>query len=111
MLYYRRPSKDIYDDGILFLDFAEQTAYLNGKVITLSPMEFKMLNLFRQNPKQVLTRQQILEKLWDAEEKYVDEHTLTTTISRIRGKIETEGTSYIKTIYGMGYQWTGGERK
>lgn len=40
---------------------------------------------------------------------YVDEHTLTTTLSRIRGKIETNGTVYIKTVYGMGYKWTGGE--
>ena len=40
---------------------------------------------------------------------YVDEHTLTTTLSRIRGKIETDGTVYIKTVYGMGYKWTGGE--
>ena len=53
-----------------------------------------------------------LEKLWDAEERFVDEHTLTTSISRIRSKIETDGGApYIKTIYGMGYQWMGGEAK
>ena len=70
-----------------------------------------MLNLFLKNPKQVLTRQQLLEKLWDVDEKYVDEHTLTTSISRIRSKIESDGDTYIKTVYGMGYQWTGGEKK
>ena len=59
----------------------------------------------------VLTRQQFLEKLWDVDEKYVDEHTLTTSISRIRSKIEADGDTYIKTVYGMGYQWTGGEKK
>ena len=74
-------------------------------------MEYKMLNLFLKNPKQVLTRQQLLEKLWDIDEKYVDEHTLTTSISRIRSKIEADGDTYIKTVYGMGYQWTGGEKK
>lgn len=111
MLEYHKPAKDIYDDGRLFLDFSEHAASLNGKRLTLSPMEFKMLNLFRKNPKQVLTRRQLLEKLWDVEENYVDEHTLTTTISRIRGKIEADGGPYIKTIYGMGYQWMGGERK
>ena len=66
---------------------------------------------FLKNPKQVLTRQQFLEKLWDVDEKYVDEHTLTTSISRIRSKIEADGDTYIKTVYGMGYQWTGGEKK
>ena len=112
MLEHHKPAKDIYDDGRLFLDFSEQAATLNGKSLSLSPMEFKMLNLFRKNPKQVLTRQQLLEKLWDIDERFVDEHTLTTSISRIRSKIEADGGApYIKTIYGMGYQWTGGEKK
>lgn len=110
MLESHKPAKDIYDDGRLFLDFSEQTASLNGKLLALSPMELKMLNLFCKNPKQVLTRVQLLEKLWDIDENYVDEHTLTTTVSRIRGKIEADGDAYIKTIYGMGYQWMGGER-
>ena len=103
--------KDIYDDGILFLDFSEQAASLNGRELSLSAMEFKVLNLFWNHPRQVLTRGQLLEELWDAEENYVEEHTLTTTISRIRKKIESDGVSYIKTIYGMGYQWMGGEGK
>lgn len=111
MLEHRGPTKDFYDDGRLFLDFSEQSASLNEKIITLSPMEYKMLYLFCKNPKQVLTRQKLLERLWDAEENYVDEHTLTTSISRIRGKIEADGDTYIKTIYGIGYQWMGGERK
>ena len=107
MLEHHKPAKDIYDDGRLFLDFSEQAASLNGKPLLLTPMEYKTLNL-----KQVLTRGQLLEKLWDIDEKFVDEHTLTTSISRIRGKIESDGGApYIKTVYGMGYQWTGGEAK
>ena len=77
MLEHHKPAKDIYEDGSLFLDFSEQFASLNGKPLALSAMEYKMLNLFLKNPKQVLTRQQILERLWDIDEKYVDEHTLT----------------------------------
>ena len=111
MLEHHKPARDIYDDGILFLDFSEQAATLNGKPVALSPMEYKMLNQFCKNPKQVLTRQRLLEKLWDIDEKFVDEHTLTTSISRIRGKIEADGDTYIKTIYGIGYQWMGGENQ
>ena len=111
MLEHHKPPRDIYDDGRLFLDFSEQAAALNGKPLTLSSMEYKMLFLFCKNPRQVLTRQRLLERLWDVDEKFVDEHTLTTSISRIRGKIEADGDAYIKTIYGIGYQWTGGERK
>lgn len=109
LLDAHKPIKDIFNDGKLLLDFSEQTATLSGKALTLSAMEFKVLNLFRKNPKQVLTRTQLLERLWDVDEKFVDEHTLTTTISRIRSKIESEGGRYIKTVYGMGYLWTGGE--
>ena len=111
MLEHHKPARDLYDDGRLFLDFSEQAASLNGRPLALSPMEYKMLYLFCKNPRQVLTRQRLLERLWDVDERFVDEHTLTTSISRIRGKIEAEGDTYIKTIYGIGYQWTGGERK
>ena len=111
MLEHRRPSAGIYDDGRLYLDFSGQTASLDGAPLTLSAMELKVLHLFCKNPNQVLTRRQLLERLWDAKGNFVDEHTWTTTISRIRGKIEANGSAYIKTIYGMGYQWMGGEKK
>lgn len=111
MLERHKPSEDFYDDGRLYLDFARQTGTLRGKPLTLSAMEYRMLFLLCRNAGRVLTRGQLLEKLWDAEENYVDEHTLTTAISRIRGKIEAEGDRYIKTVYGMGYQWMGEEQK
>ena len=65
MFEHHKFTKDIFDDGKLFLDFSEQSAFFNGNPINLSTTEYKMLNLFRKNPKQVLTRQQLLEKLWD----------------------------------------------
>ncbi len=111
MFEHHKFTKDIFDDGKLFLDFSEQSAFFNGNPINLSTTEYKMLNLFRKNPKQVLTRQQLLEKLWDIDEKFIDEHTLTTAISRLRSKIELGDVPYIKTIYGMGYMWTGGSAK
>lgn len=107
LLEPHRSAHDVYDDGWLRLDFSEQNASLNGRALSLSPMEFKMLRFFSKHPRLVLTRRQLLENLWDAEENFVDEHTLTTTVSRIRSKIETADRHYIKTIYGMGYQWLG----
>ena len=111
MVERHNPSGDIYDDGRLCLDFARQTGTLGGKALALSAMEYRTLSLFCRNAGIVLTRGQLLEKLWDVDENYVDEHTLTTTISRIRSKIEAEGDRYIKTVYGMGYQWTGEEQR
>ena len=106
MLKRRSPDRVLYDDGVLCLDFTGQSAVLGGKPLPLSALEFRML---RQNPGRVLTRQQLLQKLWDSEERYVDTHTLTTSVSRLRGKIEETGHTYIRTVYGMGYQWMGGE--
>ena len=64
-----------------------------------------------KNALEALVRQVLLEKLWDADENFVDEHALTSAISRIRGKIERNGDQYIKTVYGMGYLWIGGMNK
>ena len=98
---------DCYKDGSLSINFAEMTAALNGESISFTPMEYRLLNVLTKNPQIVLTRRVLLEKLWDIEGNFVDEHALTSAISRVRNKIETDRT-YIKTVYGMGYMWIGG---
>lgn len=109
MAAHHAPGTSLYDDGQLLLDFAAQTAHFEGKMLRLTAMEFKVLDLFCRHPQQVLTRRQLLEKLWDCDARFVEEHTLTATVSRIRGKLEAAGAQgYIKTVYGMGYQWVGG---
>lgn len=107
----RQSGGDFYDDGNLLINFSELTAALAGQAVTFTPLEYRLLKVLTSNSKQVLTRGQLLEKLWDAEENYVDEHALTSAISRIRGKIEVNGYQYIKTVYGMGYMWIGGLKK
>lgn len=106
----RTPRHDLFDDGILKIDFSEQSASLSGELLDFTPKEYRTLFLFVKNPRIILTKRQLLEKLWDADGDFVDEHTLTTIISRIRKKIETDEHKYIKTAYGMGYQWIGGEQ-
>lgn len=106
----RAPRHDLFDDGFLQIDFSEQRAFLAGEPLDFTPKEYRTLFLFVKNPRIILTKRQILEKLWDIDGDFVDEHTLTTIISRIRKKIETDKHKYIKTAYGMGYQWIGGER-
>ena len=102
---------DCYNDGNLLIDFAEMTANLNGESISFTPMEYRLLKILTKNPRTVLTRQILLEKLWDIDGNFVDEHALTSTISRIRSKIEKPDHAYIKTVYGMGYMWIGGSNK
>ena len=102
---------ECYSDGTLSINFSELTAALMGEPVTFTPMEYRLLKVLVRNPQVVLTRQVLLEKLWDTDENFVDEHALTAAISRIRGKIETDGLQYIKTVYGMGYMWIGGVKK
>ena len=103
----KKNTEHTYDDGNLFLNFTKREAMLQGKSFELTTGEFNLLYLFVVNYKRVLTRSLLLEKLWDENEKYVDEGALTMMISRIRSKIDTKDKKYIKTIYGMGYQWVG----
>jgi len=99
--------KVIFRCGNLEIDFDGYIVKKSGKILILTPTEYKLLCKFSKNPGNVLTRQVLLEDLWDKNENYVDEHTLTINISRLRSKITDETYSYIKTIYGMGYQWMG----
>ena len=76
------------------------------------PQLFQKLPTGQHLPGIFRNRFSILYSIGDIDERFVDEHTLTTSISRIRSKIESDGGApYIKTVYGMGYQWTGGEAK
>ncbi len=102
---------DIYTDSTLSVNFSELTAALAGDPVIFTPTEYRLLKVLVRNPHIVLTRQMLLEKLWDADENFVDEHALTVAISRIRAKIEIDGLQYIKTVYGMGYMWIGGLKK
>jgi len=112
---FKRISKqtggDSFDDGNLHIDFSAVAATLAGRAVTFTPLEYRMLKVFVKNPQIVLTRQVLLEKLWDIDGNFVEEHALTSNISRIRGKIETGDYQYIKTVYGMGYMWIGGVNK
>lgn len=107
----RQTGGDSYTDGNLTINFSEATAILAGGPIAFTAMEYRLLRVFVKNPNIVLTRQVLLEKLWDTDGNFVDEHALTATISRVRGKIEVDGFQYIKTVYGMGYMWVGGLKK
>lgn len=98
----------IFDDGRLYIDFSSLKARVDGLDISLAPLEYRVLEVFVDNKGTLLTRQKLFEKLWDINENYIEEHTLTATISRIRTKIEKSERKYIQTVYGMGYMFTGG---
>lgn len=97
-----------YEDGFLLLDFEGLTAVRGGEKLSITPNEYKLLKILTANAGNIVTRQLLLEKLWDFEGNFIDDHTLTVTMNRLRAKIEDESHTYIKTVRGMGYIWTGG---
>ena len=81
--------------------------YKNGQLLNLTASEYKLLCLFLENPGRILSPEQILGKLWDCNESYVDNNSLTVYIRRLRTKIEDNPgePKRIVTVRGMGYKW------
>ena len=96
-----------WSDGFLLLDFSALTAQRGTEKLAITPNEYKLLRALTENAGKILTRQILLEKLWDSGGNFVDDHTLTVTMNRLRSKIEDESHSYIQTVRGMGYIWKG----
>lgn len=96
-----------WSDGFLSLDFSKLTAARRNEKIIVTANEYKLLKILTENAGNILTRQMLLERLWDIEDNFVDDHALTVTINRLRAKIEDDTHTYIKTVRGIGYVWTG----
>ncbi len=81
--------------------------YKQENLLDLTVSEYKLLRLFMENPDQILSSDQILGKLWDLSENYIDNNSLTVYIRRLRTKIEDNPgePKRIITVRGMGYKW------
>ncbi|WP_410770412.1 response regulator transcription factor [Fontibacillus sp. BL9] len=107
-----RRSRALHEDkltiGPLSLDFGKMEFRKSGVSLPLSKTEQKLLKVLVSNRGQILTREQLMDQVWDREAEFVDENALTVTVKRLRSKIEDEPSSpvYIKTVYGLGYLWT-----
>ena len=94
--------------GSLVLDATRFEAWLDGRPLAFTPTEFKIIYLLAENPGQVFSRLQILEKVYgEAYEGY--ERSIDTHVSNIRKKIEPHAShsTYIGTVYGIGYKFIG----
>lgn len=82
-------------------------AFKNGILLDLTAAEYKLLCLFMKNPNVVLTKEQILDKLWDCDGNYIDSSTLTVYMRRLRMKIEDNPSEpqMLLTVRRMGYKW------
>ena len=88
--------------------YADEMKLINNEEeIILSKNEYKLLNCLINNPLQVVTKEQLLESLWDKDGIFVDENTVAVNIRRLREKIEPipSDPMFIKNIRGVGYRW------
>lgn len=102
-----RRSKQALDKlmlGCVLIDISAGKAYIDGILLDLTALEYRLLLTFAVNKGQILSRSQILENLWDSMGNYVEDNTLTVYIKRLREKLG-ESVS-IETVRGMGYRAT-----
>lgn len=89
------------------IDMSERMVWADGKTLEMPLVEYKLLCLFLKNPNHLLTREMILDCMWDGNGNYVDDNTLSVYIRRLRSKIEQNPNSprFLVTERGFGYKW------
>ena len=91
--------------NILF-DGQNNVILKNGKPVDLTALEYRILTILFENINKIVTREYLLERIWDISRNFVNDNTLTVYIKRLREKIEDDPNSpkIIKTVRGMGYK-------
>ena len=86
--------------------------YRRDEEVMLSRVEYQLLLYLRENRNRVLSKEQILDHVWDSQGKFVDENTLSVNIRRLRAKIEEDPghPARIRTVHGIGYVWKEGDQ-
>lgn len=99
----------VFKIGGLSVDTKSGVVSKNGKELFLSALEYRLLLIFINNPKNIITREQLLRELWDAAGEFVNDNTLTVYIRRLREKIEDNPSKplIILTVRGIGYRLGG----
>lgn len=88
--------------GGVVIHLKKNVATAQGKPLELTALEYRLLLLFAANPGQTLTRNQILDHLWDGAGDFVEDNTLTVCIKRLRQKLGAAAD--IETVRGVGYR-------
>ena len=104
--YNKLSSSTIECNGII-LDTENMEVKKEGKSIELTSLEFKILLMLFTNKNKLVTREAILNKIWDLAGNFVNDNTLTVYIKRIREKLGDTDGKIIKTIRGVGYKVDG----
>lgn len=104
---FSQPDTELSSNGIT-VHLLKGEGYKNGEPLELTSSEYKLLCMFMENPNVVLSPEQILGRLWDCDENFIDNKTLTVYVRRLRMKVEDDPGEprMIVTVRGMGYKWS-----
>lgn len=104
-----RPSTFLTFDG-LSIDLAAREVAVDGKSVPFAAKEFDLLCLLAEHPRQVFTREQIVERLWEG---WADPQAVNGLVNRVRAKIESNPSEprFIATVWGVGYRFEGERRR
>lgn len=93
--------------GELVIDLSGSRVYMGERQLELTGAEYRLLCLLAENQGQILTREKILDRLWDEKGSFVDDNTLSVYIRRLRRKTEKNPSEpeHLKTVRGLGYMW------
>lgn len=102
--YMKNDISDMYHFGNHQFMIKEFRLLYKNQVVDCTPCELRLLKELVQNEGLVLTRNQLLERLYDAEENFVDDNTLSVYMRRLRSKLK-EDAEWIETVRGVGYRF------
>lgn len=98
-----RKSNETLRSGDIRVERSQMRVYQNEEEIFLSKKELQLLIFFMEHARQILSKDQLLEHVWDTDGQFVDANTVSVTMSRLRSKLGEE--DYIQNVRGMGYIW------
>ena len=95
-------NQDVMVVGKVAIHMDAGKVYVDGRQLELTALEYRLLLIFAMNQSKLLTRTQILEKIWDVDGNFVEDNTLTVYVKRLREKLGD--AIHIETVRGMGYR-------
>lgn len=97
-------SGSILTCGELTVNCREMKVYRKEQEVALSKKELQLLIYLLENAGRIVSKENILEHIWDVDGQFIDENTVTVNISRLKNKLETDAVSNVR---GLGYIWSG----
>ena len=102
------PTSKVLQRGHLSIDLDTHEVRVGGEVVAMTAKEYALLVFLATSPRQVFTREQLLEQVWSSSTAWQDTATVTEHVRRLRRKLEADGDKpLIETVRGVGYRFTG----